>query len=89
MIPAHDIDPHTGITEDTISRAAKAFNSVGKDEVVAMFVDEGMPRAVALQAATAGFILATHNLRVHFGLQPSATPEVLQDAGEDEDTQVG
>lgn len=82
MIPAHDIDPYTGITEDTISRAAEALQYVQKDEVVARFVGEGMPRAVAIQTVAAGFILATHRIRLHLGVNG------LVDADSDEETQV-
>ena len=63
-----DVQPTDGISEETITRAAKALEYVSREEVVQMFVSEGMPKAVAEQAVAAGFLFASHALKVQMGL---------------------
>jgi len=74
-----DVQPTDGISEDLISRAAKALEYVSRVEVVEMFVKEGMPKAIATQAVAAGFLLISHQLKVQLG---------LMDIEEEEETQV-
>jgi len=74
-----DVQPTDGISEDLISRAAKALEYEGRVEVVEMFVKEGMSKAIATQAVAAGFLLISHQLKVQLG---------LMDIEEEEETQV-